>query len=794
MRTRIGSGRRCSRVLCLVVMAGVMALDVGSLHARGVLDVNDPAFAGSVVVTLPGVTVPTGATSFQFTSNGVTFRFRSLDGVSSLSASTGVPVMPRFETGFRGVELTITPPVAAIGFYGTELDGFPQGTFTGTLATEDVRAPFTPGPLVPRFIGAADIGDISLVVFPTSGSSAAFLLTEMRFIPPGPPPTSGLPLGGVRAEALAGVDDAADVDVDGDPGTASAADGSNVVATSPLSRSSARARAELNKGFNLSPFGGFLATSKVQSLSTTCLGFDQPLALGTASSEARAVQRFVATLMDGFPVPPNQVDLLFRPLFRGSLDLNAIPAHLACSGPDCVLWNQLSTLAQAEAQVFAHTAAGPRVTVFNESATLTPEGFNATPGWSGSWQFPVPPFTTFFPNSSKAQIDHLASVSGVLTVTLGEVFATEMVLRTKARSGFVGTIWAGTDQCATADFFNSGYFELTTSTPGVVLVPVDESGQPIPPPGPGDGDGDGVADGVDNCPRTPNADQADDDGDGVGDACDNCRSTANPDQRDGDGDGVGDSCDNCATVGNVDQLDQDGDGVGTACDVSPIGGVNERPVANAGPDGRAQLHTEITLNGTGSSDADNGPGPLSFSWTQTAGPAVTLTDATNPTPDFMPGAVGLYTFSLIVHDGYAASSADSVTISVETTPATATHCSILGNDRPPSLLDLDAFRFDGIKGEQVSIELARDPAGTSSGDRVTLLLVDAVRGVTLIRADRSGMPNTIATTLPSTGRYFVTVGEQLRFAPGSPFRGGYCLSVTSSANAQHTLAQHAWIE
>lgn len=36
----------------------------------------------------------------------------------------------------------------------------------------------------------------------------------------------------------------------------------------------------------------------------------------------------------------------------------------------------------------------------------------------------------------------------------------------------------------------------------------------------GDSDGDGVCDPVDNCPNTPNPDQADSDGDGVGDACD----------------------------------------------------------------------------------------------------------------------------------------------------------------------------------------------------------------------------------------------------------------------------------
>ncbi|MEP6819372.1 MAG: thrombospondin type 3 repeat-containing protein, partial [bacterium] len=61
-----------------------------------------------------------------------------------------------------------------------------------------------------------------------------------------------------------------------------------------------------------------------------------------------------------------------------------------------------------------------------------------------------------------------------------------------------------------------------------------------------DRDGDGVPDTTDNCPDTPNADQADADGDGVGDACDNCVHTANPNQADSDRDGIGDACDLCA--------------------------------------------------------------------------------------------------------------------------------------------------------------------------------------------------------------------------------------------------------
>ena len=109
---------------------------------------------------------------------------------------------------------------------------------------------------------------------------------------------------------------------------------------------------------------------------------------------------------------------------------------------------------------------------------------------------------------------------------------------------------------------------------------------------PGDRDGDGINDLADNCPDTPNADQADFDGDGVGDACDpdidddgilnaadNCARVPNADQSDIDHDGLGDVCDgdedgdgvpnasdNCPLVVNGDQVDTDGDGIGDACD------------------------------------------------------------------------------------------------------------------------------------------------------------------------------------------------------------------------------------
>ena len=100
----------------------------------------------------------------------------------------------------------------------------------------------------------------------------------------------------------------------------------------------------------------------------------------------------------------------------------------------------------------------------------------------------------------------------------------------------------------------------------------------------GDADTDGIPNGDDNCPETPNQDQADGDGDGYGDACD-------APLPDSDGDGIPDVNDNCPVNANADQRDTGGDGVGDACesaprsDAEPAGGTNQVATFNgaAGP-------------------------------------------------------------------------------------------------------------------------------------------------------------------------------------------------------------------
>lgn len=263
------------RLRCGLLTLSVCLLFPSIGNARHVFSPTDPAFTGIVTVQLPPTPIPSGAASFQFVSNGVTFLFEKLDG-GFLTGVTAIGVVPTFPS-FLGVRVTITPAVTALGFSWQEFDGCASATFTSTLTvTEEVVT--VPRPCQP-FFGAADIGAISSVVLPaTPAGSNAFGLTEMQFVPPPPPPVGGGPPG-VRTEAVAGTDDPPTVDTDGDPGTAEAADTNVSITGRPPGVSTSRARAELNAGF---------ALRKVQSVSSTCFHFSEPFALGTAMSEERA--------------------------------------------------------------------------------------------------------------------------------------------------------------------------------------------------------------------------------------------------------------------------------------------------------------------------------------------------------------------------------------------------------------------------------------------------------------------------------------------------------------------------
>ena len=96
------------------------------------------------------------------------------------------------------------------------------------------------------------------------------------------------------------------------------------------------------------------------------------------------------------------------------------------------------------------------------------------------------------------------------------------------------------------------------------------------------------------------------------------------------------------------------------------------PVANPGPSRKVSVGSLVTLDGSGSQDPASATPQLpawwtlSYSWVQTAGPAVALGNggANAMSPTFVAAVAGAYTFQLVVSDGAATSAPASVTLTV----------------------------------------------------------------------------------------------------------------------------------
>jgi hypothetical protein len=93
----------------------------------------------------------------------------------------------------------------------------------------------------------------------------------------------------------------------------------------------------------------------------------------------------------------------------------------------------------------------------------------------------------------------------------------------------------------------------------------------------------------------------------------------------------------------------------------------ESPTADAGPDQTVNERDNVKLDGSGSSDPDGDT--LTYSWTQTAGPAITLSNADSATPSFtapeIDSADDTLTFKLTVNDGNGHTATDTVNVLVK---------------------------------------------------------------------------------------------------------------------------------
>jgi hypothetical protein len=105
-----------------------------------------------------------------------------------------------------------------------------------------------------------------------------------------------------------------------------------------------------------------------------------------------------------------------------------------------------------------------------------------------------------------------------------------------------------------------------------------------------------------------------------------------------------------------------------------ITSLNVAPVANAGPDqGGKALGSLITLDGSGSIDANGDSLTYLWSLSKPPGSAAVLADPSSVTPTFTVDLTGNYVAQLIVNDGMLSSAPNTVNIStVNVTPVTIT--------------------------------------------------------------------------------------------------------------------------
>jgi len=159
----------------------------------------------------------------------------------------------------------------------------------------------------------------------------------------------------------------------------------------------------------------------------------------------------------------------------------------------------------------------------------------------------------------------------------------------------------------------------------------------------------------------------------------------------------------------------------------------------------------VTLNGAASSDPDSDP--LNYSWTQTAGPAVTLNDANTALPHFIApfvnAAGATLQFQLTVDDGFGGTNSATTTVTVNdinTPPNVANAQASLTTLWPPNhgMVQVSITGVvDPNNNATISITgVTQDEPVNGTGDGDTD--VDAVinnDGTVLLRAERAANGN-----------------------------------------------------
>ena len=199
--------------------------------------------------------------------------------------------------------------------------------------------------------------------------------------------------------------------------------------------------------------------------------------------------------------------------------------------------------------------------------------------------------------------------------------------------------------------------------------------------------------------------------------------------------------------------------------------VNAAPVGNAGAAQSTVTGQLVTLDGSGSSDANGDT--LTYSWvlTRPTGSTASVSNPTSMKPTFVPDIAGTYTVSLLVNDGKVSSSAVSTTVTA--TLANAAPIANAGGVKRAvfgSTVTLDGAGSSDANGDSLTYSwtLTSKPAGSqtvlSADNTVTPSLATDVEGVyvaSLVVSDGKLKSPAATTTITAVPRITAALGISL---------------------------------
>ena len=228
---------------------------------------------------------------------------------------------------------------------------------------------------------------------------------------------------------------------------------------------------------------------------------------------------------------------------------------------------------------------------------------------------------------------------------------------------------------------------------------------------------------------------------------------------------------------------------------------NQEPTADAGSDQTVNEGASVSLDATGSSDPDGDA--LSYSWTQTDGPSITLSDASTATPTFTAPEVQsdtTLTFEVTASDGEAVDT-DTVSVTVQDVPEPNQNPSASFDYSPSSPTAGDQVAFDASDssdsdGSIESYAWDFDGDGQTDATSETASHTFSSPGdydVTLTVTDDDGATSNTTQT--------VSVGEQpnqnptasFTVDPAQPEEGQTAtFDASASDDPDGTIASYAW--